>query len=208
VAAGKIPRDDLNAFQAHQIHAHQNATLTEKLSRVWGEIHDSSADKIALKTKLKTELTPEALKAGNLSQGRLLFHKTCATCHTLFGEGGKRGPDITGAQRQNLDYLLENIVEPSAVVPADYRLMQLELKDGRVISGVITAKTERTITVITPTETLTLANDDIEAKHPTKLSLMPDGLLQTLSTEQTRDLFAYLMSLQQVPLPNGAEPSK
>jgi putative membrane-bound dehydrogenase-like protein len=208
IAAGKIPRDDLNAFQARQIHAHQSAALTEKLSSVWGEIHDSSTDKIALKTKLKTELTPEALKSGNASQGRMLFVKTCATCHTLYGEGGKRGPDITGAQRQNLDYLLENIVEPSAVVPADYRMQQLELKDGRVISGVITAKTDRTVTVITPTETLTLANDDIEAKHPTKLSLMPDGLLQTLSPEQTRDLFAYLMSLEQAPLPAGAEQTK
>ena len=48
-------------------------------------------------------------------RGAKLFKKQCASCHQLFGEGGKIGPDITGAQRMNLDYMLENIIDPSAV---------------------------------------------------------------------------------------------
>ena len=56
----------------------------------------------------------------DLSLGRALFAKTCAKCHTLFGVGGKVGPDITGSNRANLDYLLENILDPSAVIPKEY----------------------------------------------------------------------------------------
>ena len=50
-----------------------------------------------------------------------MFAKTCQQCHTLYGVGGKVGPDITGSNRPNLDYLLENILDPSAVIPNDYK---------------------------------------------------------------------------------------
>ena len=60
----------------------------------------------------------------DLSLGRALFVKTCAQCHTLYGTGGKVGPDITGSNRPNLDYLLENILDPSAVIPNDYKAMK------------------------------------------------------------------------------------
>ena len=55
----------------------------------------------------------------------------------LYGKGGKLGPDLTGSGRTNLDYLLENIVDPNSAVSADYRMNILHLKDGRVLSGMI-----------------------------------------------------------------------
>ena len=58
---------------------------------------------------------------------------------TLYGEGGKVGPDLTGGGRNNLDYLLENIVDPSAVVTADFRMSIVELKDGGVLNGLVAA---------------------------------------------------------------------
>ena len=70
----------------------------------------------------------------------MIFNTACASCHTLYGEGGKVGPDLTGGGRNNLDYLLENIVDPSAVVTADFRMSILDLKDGRVLNGLIAAK--------------------------------------------------------------------
>ena len=61
--------------------------------------------------------------------GRL--RKVCASCHQLYGYGGEIGPDLTGAGRDNLDYLLENIVDPSASVSADFRMVVVAMNDGR-----------------------------------------------------------------------------
>jgi putative heme-binding domain-containing protein len=139
-----------------------------------------------------------------LSQGRALFQKNCASCHVLYGEGVKIGPDLTGSNRKNLDYLLENIVDPSASVGADFRTLIALLDDGRVINGVITATSERTLTLQTAQEPVTLDRNSIGSMQQSNTSLMPDGLLQNLSSEQIRDLVGYLMSSSQVPLPSNS----
>lgn len=122
----------------------------------------------------------------------------------MYGEGGKIGPDLTGAGRDNLDYLLENIADPSAVVSADFRMTILHLKDGRVLNGMVRNKTERTLAVQTMTEQLTLERGDITRMEELPVSLMPEGLLEALSPTQRRDLIAYLIQKTQAPLPQGS----
>jgi len=65
----------------------------------------------------------------------MLFSAVCASCHKLYGEGAALGPDLTGSDRHNLDYLLGNIVDPNAMVPADYRVSAPKLKDGRTLTA-------------------------------------------------------------------------
>jgi putative heme-binding domain-containing protein len=151
--------------------------------------------------KLKSQLTPERLAEANVSQGRALFQKTCATCHVMYGQGKNAGPDLTGGNRKNLDYLLENVVDPNAAVATDFRMSVLALKDGRVLNGVVVGKTDKVLTVQTQTESVFVAREDIDETRPTDASLMPEGLLGTLSEEQIRDLVGYLQTSQQVPLP-------
>jgi putative heme-binding domain-containing protein len=139
------------------------------------------------------------LAAGDKSAGRVVFNTACASCHTLYGHGGQVGPDLTGSGRDNLDYLLENMVDPSAVVNADFRMTIVDLKDDRTLNALITARTDRTITLKTQTETLTLDRSEIERTQESSLSLMPEGLLEALTEVQVRDLIAYLMHRTQVP---------
>src|SRR5438067_6457678 len=120
---------------------------------------------------------------GRPGQGRVVFNLACAPCHTLYGEGGKVGPDLSGAGRDNLDYLLENIADPSAVVSADFRMSVVTLKDGRVLNGLISSKTDRTLTLKTMTEILTVERAEVESMEESSLSLMPEGLLEALKPE-------------------------
>ena len=201
IAAGKIAREDLSAFQARQIRSFNDADLSKRLSEVWGELRDSSDDKRALMAKLKAQLTPAVLAGADKSAGRVVFESICTTCHTLYGHGGQIGPDLTGSGRANLDYLLENIVDPGAVVNADYRLHIITLKDGRVLNGMIGAKTDRTLTLKTATEPVTVERSEIVKQEEMAQSMMPEGLLLAFNDQQVRDLIAYLMHPMQVPLP-------
>ncbi|MCA9439148.1 MAG: hypothetical protein KC978_25425, partial [Candidatus Omnitrophica bacterium] len=67
------------------------------------------------------------------------------------------------------------------------------MKDERVLTGVILEETESTVNLQTQDETLTIDRNEIEDIAPSKLSLMPEGLIQNLSDEELRDLLAYLM---------------
>lgn len=201
VAAGRIPRGDITPFHARQIRSFGDPKIAQQLVETWGELRESAADKHALITKLKTELTPTALAIANRSQGRVAFNALCAACHTLYGQGGAIGPDLTGAGRDNLDYLLENIADPSAVVTADFRISVVKLKDGRTLNGFIPARTARTLTIKSMAETHTVERADVSSIEESSQSMMPEGLLETLTPEQRRDLIAYLMHPTQVPLP-------
>lgn len=196
-----IAPHEVSAFHARQIRSFNNTALNEQLAELWGEVRVTADDKRQLIDQLKDDLTADRIAESDLSQGRALFQKNCATCHVLYGVGVKIGPDLTGSNRKNLDYLLENIVDPSASVGADFRTLIALLDDGRVINGVITATSERTLTLQTAQEAVTLDRNSIESMQQSNTSLMPDGLLQNLTAEQIRDLVGYLMSSSQVPLP-------
>jgi putative membrane-bound dehydrogenase-like protein len=200
VGKSQIARTEVTAFHARQIRGFNDEALTKKLTEVWGELRESRGDKKELMEKLRKQLTPATLAKASLGQGRMLFTAICGTCHQMYGEGGKIGPDLTGSGRANLDYLLENIVDPSGVVSADYRMSIVTLKDGRILSGVIAGGTDKTLSLRTMAETMTLEKSEIAKTETSPVSMMPEGLLLAFQPDQIRDLIAYLMHPIQVPL--------
>jgi putative heme-binding domain-containing protein len=151
-------------------------------------------------TTYKTLLTSAYLRTADLSHGRLVFSRTCASCHRLFDDGGAIGPELTGSQRANLDYVLENLLDPSAIVPFDYRVTILETKDGRFLSGIIKQENDRTVTVQTQNDAVIIPKNEIERRNLSSFSLMPEGLIDKMTNEDLRDLVAYLANPKQVPL--------
>jgi putative heme-binding domain-containing protein len=193
VAQGRLRRAEINAAQARQIAQLGDQDLTAKLESAWGKIKTSSSEIKAAVRRVRGTLTPAALNAANLPAGRGLFEQRCATCHRLFDRGGAIGPDLTGSGRKDLEYLLQNIIDPNAVIPADFQLCVVTTQGGRTVSGTM-AETERSVIVQTITERLTFDRADIKEVQRLPISLMPTGLLDSLTPDQTRDIVAYLMS--------------
>lgn len=189
---GRVDSGALTAAHVRQLVSFNDPNITKIIEAKWGVVNQSSEAKQTMIGDLKQRLTPDVLAAADLENGAALFKKSCANCHKLYGEGGKIGPDLTGANRGNMDYLLGNIVDPSGEVPKQFTVSVIALTSGRVITGVVIGETEQVITVQTDKEQMTIAVADIEERTRTTKSLMPDGLLDALTEDQRRDLIAFI----------------
>jgi len=198
-----VPRADISAYVARQLFALNDPKVSVRLKAVWGDVRDTPAEKKKQMARYKALLTPTYLRGADLSDGRLVFSKTCQQCHKLYGEGGAIGPDLTGSNRSDLDYLLANIIDPSAEVGRDYRMSVIQTTAGRVVTGIVVERSPARVVVQTATEKVVLAAEDVDSIKDSALSIMPDNQLDAMTKEQVRDLIAYLRANKQVPLPGG-----
>jgi putative heme-binding domain-containing protein len=201
VEKGTVARKDVSAFTLRQLAGSKDKSVAARVAAVFGSVRPASKDRAELTAKWKKELSSEVLAKADLGRGRALFAKNCAACHRLFDDGGNVGPELTGSQRANLDYVLENVLDPSAIVPREYQVTVLELNTGRVLNGIVKEETEKAVVVQTQNERVTVPKDEVDNRSLSAVSMMPEGLLAALSKEEVRDLVAYLASPTQVPLP-------
>jgi putative membrane-bound dehydrogenase-like protein len=206
IAAGSVPRGDLSAFTVGRLAQSADPRVLARLNEVWGTIRATPADRKADFETWRTALKPAAMKDADLSQGRATFAKTCGACHQLHEQGGRIGPDLTGSNRSDLEYLLANLLDPSAVVGRDYQTTIVVTDDGRSIAGIVVKETPTSVTLQTPTEQVTVPLDDIESRVLSPQSLMPENQLAQLAPAAARDLVAYLRHPSQVPLPGEGPP--
>ena len=195
---GQVSKSLISPYHALQIKSLKNEKLDERLDQCWGVIRTSPEYLSKRKGELKKELNSEAVSKADLKKGSLLYDQQCAGCHQLYGRGGNLGPDLTGSGRSNIDYLLENIVDPNSAVSADYRMNILSLKDGRVLSGMIAGQDRNSLTLRMPGSETVVSKADIKKRETLENSIMPAGLLDNLKQEERRDLIAYLMHSQPV----------
>lgn len=202
VANGSVPQELISASDARQMASLGSARVSERLSEVWGTVRPAPAEVRLEIERLRGELTPNVLADADLRNGRGLYDRLCSNCHKLYGEGAAIAPDLTGSNRSSLDYLLENLLDPSATVPEAYRVSIVVLADGRVLTGVVAESTDDRLTLQTANEKLTLDRADIDDVTVTDQSLMPNGQLDRLSPEEVRDLIGYLSGTRQVAHPD------
>jgi putative heme-binding domain-containing protein len=200
IAAKKVAANEVPADIIRQLRILKDMALDKRIADVWGIVRDTPADRARLMAQYRRMITRPSPTRPDLALGRALYVKTCAQCHVLFGVGGKVGPDLTGSNRVNLDYLLENILDPSAVIPKEYTVTLLTLTNGRVITGIVREETDAALSVVTANETLTIPRVEIESRTPTSQSMMPDDQLKPMSDDDVRALIAYLQTPSQVPL--------
>ena len=193
LADGHFQRTDISASQAQKIAAMKNKGLSAMLETHWGSVRQSSKVKQD-SIKRYHQLITTTTRSPDLAQGKALYANSCGACHKLFDQGGKIGPELTGSDRENIDYLLNNIVDPSASVASDYRLSVATGKDGSVITGSIIERNKSSVALRTLTGEARMAKADLQNLTTMKPSLMPEGLLDILTENQVIDLIAYLRS--------------
>ena len=192
LAARTVSREDISASQAQQLAALQDDAVSKLLEAHWGTLRRSSEAKQKEMARYRDLLTRPTKP--DLTNGAAVYVRTCAACHTLFGKGGKLGPDLTGSDRASLDYLLTHIVDPSASVAADHRLTIVTKKDGSVTTGSIIESNRSSILLRNLAGEERIANDAIANRKTLKTSLMPEGLFATLTDHEVIDLIGYLQT--------------
>ncbi len=200
IKSGKIPKRDVPAYVARQLRRVVGNGFVE----VWGPIDQLADDKKAAYAKYEKLLTQDALADANVHQGRAIYERTCTACHKLYGEGGEIGPDITGSNRANLDYILSNILDPSGVIQDDYKMVMITTRDGRTYAGNVANESERQVTLrVVGQDPAVIAKSAIQSRETVPVSMMPEGLLATLTDAEVIDLIAYLKTPEQVALPEA-----
>lgn len=188
IAKNAIPKHDVPAFVARQLRRVVGSGFVE----VWGPIDHVAMDEAAY-ARYRNLLTDQAVASANPVKGRQIFLNTCGSCHKMYGEGGNIGPELTGSNRANLDYLLGNILDPSAEIQDDYKMVVVTTRDGRTYVGNVAKEAERQLTLrVVGQDAVIINKADIQSREVNPASMMPTGLLDPLSEAEVKDLVAFL----------------
>ena len=199
IESKSIPSSDLSADIIRQLNNLGSESVREKVAKIWGTFRETAKDKKGQIAKYRRMIQGPGSDP-DVQFGRALFDKTCKQCHKLFGTGAVIGPELTGSNRADLEYLLSNVVDPSAIMAKEYQSTIITTEAGRVITGIANTESDQSITVVTATETIDVPREEIEEMWLSDLSMMPDNQLQPMQPHEIRSLVAYLASGHQVSL--------
>jgi putative heme-binding domain-containing protein len=200
VEAGRITQNEVGFEQLRQIAGLKDAELTRRVERRWGKVQaESTDDKRNAINQFRLVLKPSGAAGregkGDLAAGKKLFQQSCGVCHRLFGEGNEIGPDLSGADRKNTELMLLSIVDPSAYIRPEYVSYEVVTQDDQSVSGLMVESTPAAVTILDRNnQRQVFARDRVRKINESKLSLMPEGLLEAMTPQQVMDLFSYLQS--------------
>ena len=192
LAAKTIPTSDIPASAPRQLLR----VVGTRFLEVWGPVERSATEDQAY-SKYRTLLDETEIRAASVERGRGVFQRTCGACHRLYGDGGTIGPDLTGSNRANLDYLLLNVLSPNAEVADAYKMVVVTTRDGRTYSGTVAVETDRQLTLrVIGRDAAVINKSDIQSRETTAVSMMPPGLFDSLQDREVLDLVAYLRTVE------------
>jgi len=197
VLANKLPKGVLNANHLRKILESNDREALWAIEKAFGRIREERNPE---REKVVAEMTTYFREhIGNPHRGQTVFRNLCAQCHTIYGEGGAVGPDITANGRASFEQLLSNVFDPSLVIGPAYQVTTVVTKDGRNLTGLIAEDNEQRIVVRMPGEgEETVPRNNVKYTRVSKLSMMPEGLEASLDRKDLSDLFAFL-SLDKPP---------
>jgi putative membrane-bound dehydrogenase-like protein len=193
IADGTLPKSHVTAYSARQMASLGDSALKARLEKEWGRLGQTSAEVKADIAKLAVAYKSAPLWAYSDEAGAAHFKKLCAQCHLPNAQTAALGPKLTGSGTKGIEYLVENVLDPNAVIGRDYQARIIQTASGRVLTGLVEKETETSITIRTLNESVTIAKDDIEESRVSENSFMPEGLLKPLNDREKIELLKYLM---------------
>ena len=191
---GQIDKKAIPTYTARSL----SEMLGQPFTDVYGDMNDLSSDKKQLIAEYKKLLTNEAVSKGDIHAGKAIYDRTCSACHVLYGRGGKIGPDLTGSNRADLDYILLNMLDPSGDIPEAYQLVTVTKNDGQIIAGTVSDEDHQRLILNSIGLQNTVLKSDIKERATSPYSMMPEGLLLTLPDKDVIDLVKYLRTSEPV----------
>jgi putative heme-binding domain-containing protein len=191
VDRGEVKKEAVTPADLFSMENLGDPVAKKLVAKIYGNIRPSSQAKEQRITQVRSLV---AAHNGSADKGHELFKTRCAICHTLNGEGAKIGPELTGYERDNLDFMIPAIVDPSLGIREEFTAFMVTTNKGQALVGLITENDPKMVTVMDITGNKTrIAREDIKTLNALPTSLMPEGLLDTMSDAEVKDLFAYLM---------------
>jgi len=189
----QIPKGDLAPEHWSQLKQNPNRAVARRAERI-AEINATvSADR----EEIVKKLLPLAKERGDAARGKEVFAAQCAVCHSINGEGGKVGPDLTGIAARDRSEILTDILDPNRSVEANYRNWTVTTKDGETFSGRLEAETQTTVEILDTTgQKHVVQRKDIASLEGSQLSIMPVGFEAT-PPQDLKSLLEYLAQSHQ-----------
>jgi putative membrane-bound dehydrogenase-like protein len=193
VEDGRVSAASVALEQVRAVALLGKPELDQLVIKHWGKLQGATKEeKLAEVRRLNNDLRAAV---GDASAGKVIFQKNCATCHQLFGEGTKLGPDLTSANRHDKDYLLISLVDPNSMIRKEYMSIIVRTTSGRILTGLPAERTDAMLVLVDAKgEKQSIPLSEVEEIKESSVSLMPENLYQQLKPSELRDLFAYLQS--------------
>lgn len=189
IEGGVVTAAEISSVRRTQLLKHADATVRHRAETLFQSLE--GGDRMQVYRTYRPLLSAPT----DVARGREAFLKACSACHTHQGAGGKVGPDLTGIRHQPADAILLHILVPNYEVAPNYQTLSVVTPDGRSLSGWLTTETESALTLRTAGGAEeTVPRSQIASLVASGLSLMPDGLEQTMAQEDVANLVAFLKS--------------
>ena len=206
----------------------KTGTQLPELTAIWSTADDSRPRAFPLRRCFLPWAKPEGaspatnearvipeIAGGHWLRGRHLYFGAkvaCAKCHTIRGEGGHVGPDLSNLIHRDYASVARDIAQPNVALNPDHLASIVEMSDGDALTGLLTSETASELTVVDASAApRRVSRREVKSVRPATLSLMPEGLWEALTKEEQRDLMTFLLTFPLEPAPierEGAPPPR
>lgn len=153
-------------------------------------------------SELLTRYRAAAMESGDVDRGRAIFESkeaACRKCHTITGNERLAGPNLAViGDKFTHDQLVTSVLEPNASIHPDYAALTIVTRNGKTQTGVVRRRSNTEIELFDAEgKTIVVPLAEVEEEQRSSTSLMPSGLVKSVTVEQFSDLIAYLSSQRQ-----------